>query len=105
MNEDRILCVSNAYEKKYYLGEAFRGLPQAVKDELQVACTIFTEHVGGVLWLSFDDDENLYLHTMADDADITYDEIGAGLMIKQFQKEKRELLESLERYWNEWVNA
>ena len=38
MNQDVILCVSNSYEKKYYLNEIFEGLPQRVKDELKILC-------------------------------------------------------------------
>ena len=34
MYEGRVvLCVSNAYEQKYYLNEDFEGLPKTIKDE------------------------------------------------------------------------
>ena len=37
MYQDRIvLCGSNAYEKKYYLNEDFRGLPSEVQKELKI---------------------------------------------------------------------
>lgn len=30
-----VLCVSNAYQKKFYLNENFNGLPQSIRDELK----------------------------------------------------------------------
>ena len=30
------LCASNAYNKKFYLNENFKGLPESIKEELQV---------------------------------------------------------------------
>ena len=50
-----VLCASSAYEKKFYLNENFEGLPQHVKDELKIMCVLFTEDVGGVLSLEFDE--------------------------------------------------
>ena len=36
--EPVVLCAASSYEQKYYLNEAFSGLPTAVKEELQVMC-------------------------------------------------------------------
>ena len=33
-NQEVTLCASNAYNKKYYLNENFKGLPEAIKEEL-----------------------------------------------------------------------
>lgn len=94
-----ILCVSNSYEQKYYLSQRFAGLPQQVKEELQIMCVLFTEDVGGVLTLSFEEDGTLYLSPISEEGDLLYDEIGSVLKIKEIQEEKRELLESLELYY------
>ena len=99
MNQDVILCVSNSYEKKYYLNEIFEGLPQRVKDELKILCVLFTEDVGGILELKFNEDGTLELETKADEEDLLYDEIGSVLKIKQIQNTKQELLESLEMFY------
>ena len=49
MYQDKVtLCGSNAYEKKYYLNPDFSGLPEQIKQELQIACVLFTAEVGGV---------------------------------------------------------
>ena len=99
MNQDVILCVSNSYEKKYYLNEIFDGLPQRVKDELKILCVLFTEDVGGILELRFNEEGTLELETKADETDLLYDEIGSVLKIKQIQNTKQELLESLEMFY------
>jgi hypothetical protein len=99
MSSNMVLCASNAYNKKYYLNEHFAGLPEAIKEELQIMCVLYTEDVGGVLELVFDEDGNLEFRTSYEETDFFYDEIGSVLKIKQYQNVKRELLESLETYY------
>ena len=55
-------------------------------------CVLYTEDIGGILTLEFDEEGNLQFKTEALDADAMYDEIGSVLKIKQIQSEKRELL-------------
>ena len=98
-NQEITLCASNAYNKKFYLNDNFKGLPEAIKEELQIMCVLYTEDVGGVLELVFDEDGNLEFRTSYEDGDFFYDEIGSVLKIKQYQNVKRELLESLETYY------
>ena len=57
-NQEITLCASNAYTKKFYLNEHFKGLPEAIKEELQIMCVLYTEDIGGVLELVFDEDGN-----------------------------------------------
>lgn len=99
MSSNMVLCASNAYNKKYYLNEHFAGLPEAIKEELQIMCVLYTEDVGGILELVFDEDGNLEFRTSYEENDFFYDEIGSVLKIKQYQNVKRELLESLETYY------
>lgn len=102
-NEKMVLCASNAYEKKYYLNDQFSNLPERVKQELQIMCVLFTEEVGGILILQYEEDGTLQIVTEADDGDLLYDDIGCGLKVKQMQLDKRELLESLEMYYKVFV--
>ena len=89
MYQDKVtLCGSNAYEKKYYLNPDFSGLPEQIKQELQIACVLFTAEVGGVLTLEFDEENDFF-----------YDEIGSELMIKKLRQEKQDFWESLELYY------
>ena len=57
------------------------------------------EDVGGILLLEFDAGGNLLLRVESEEGDALFDEIGSALKIRQFQLEKRELLESLELYY------
>lgn len=97
--EKIILCASSAYEKKFYINEDFDVLPQSIKDELKVMCVLFTEEVGGILTLSFDEEGNLSLEVSADEEDLLYDEIGSALKIKEIQRTKTEFMESLELFY------
>lgn len=97
--EEIILCGSSAYTKKYYLNEAFGGLPKGIKDELKIMCVLYTGDIGGVLTLFFDQEGRLQFQTAADEGDLLYDDIGSVLKVKQLQQTKRELLESLEMYF------
>lgn len=94
-----VLCASSKYEQKYFLNEEFSGLPQQIKDELKIMCVLFTEDVGGILTMEYDEDGNLEFRVEADEGDILFDEIGSVLKIKEYQQEKIELLEALELYY------
>ena len=100
---DSILCGANAYEQKYYFNEKFSKLPESVKEELHIMCVLFTEEVGGAFMIGFDDDGTLMLITDADEGDLLYDEIGAGLMVKEVRKRREELFESLEAFYKTFI--
>lgn len=97
--ENVVLCGANSYEQKYYFNQEFKGLPEEVKNELQIMCVVFTEEIGGVITLEFEPDGTLEFKVQADEQDYLFDEIGSGLLVRQMQREKRELLESLELYY------
>lgn len=94
-----VLCGSNSYDKKYYFNEEFDSLPESIKRELQIMCVWFTEECGGVLTLEFEEDGSLEFKLSTSEYDGYYDEIGADLKIKEYRREKQELLESLELYY------
>ena len=41
--EEVVLCGASAYNKKFYLNEDFKGLPEQIKNELKIMCVLFTE--------------------------------------------------------------
>lgn len=94
-----VLCASSAYEEKYYFNQDFAGLPEPVKEELQIMCVLYTADVGGILVLQFDKNRRLLFNVTAQEDDFFFDEIGSALKIKQIQSAKRELLEALELYY------
>lgn len=97
--ENVVLCGASSYEQKYYFNQEFKALPEEIKKELQIMCVLFTEDIGGVLTLEFTPEGELEFKVQADDQDYLFDEIGSGLKIRQYQREKRELLEALELYY------
>ncbi len=98
-SEKIVLCASSKYEQKYYLNQDFAGLPEEIKKELKIMCVLFTEDIGGILTLEFDEDGTLNMITQAYDEDLLYDEIGSVLKIKQLREEKKDLFQSLEMYF------
>ncbi len=89
MYQDNIvLCGASSYEQKYYFNQDFASLPDHVKQELQIMCVLFTEDIGGILTLEFDDHGSLQFKTEATEADGFYDDIGGALKIKKLRVEK-----------------
>ena len=86
MDENKIvLCGANAYEKKYYFNEEqFKMIPDSIKQELHVICVLFTEEVGGVFTIAFD-------------------EISSGLLISEIRRSRQELFESLSLYYRVFI--
>lgn len=100
MYQDKVvLCGASSYEQKYYFNPDFSSLPQSIQDDIHALCVLFTEDVGGVMVMEFDEDGVLQFCVEALEADARFDEIGSGLRIKQIRQEKKELLESLELFY------
>ena len=99
MDEEIVLCAASAYEKKFYINPEFDALPDSIREELQIMCVLYTEDVGGILMLVFDEDGNLELKVDHAEKDFAFDEIGSVLKIKELQHTKRELFESLELFF------
>ncbi len=98
-----VLCGANAYEKKYYFNELFKGLPESIREDLHIICVLFTEEVGGIFTMVFMEDGTLNLETNADEEDLLYDEISSGLLVKEILRKKQELFESLTLYYKVFI--
>lgn len=98
-----MLCGANAYEQKYYFNEKFMKIPDSVKDELHIICVLFTEEVGGIFTIVFEEDGSVSLETQAEEDDIYYDEISSGLLISEIRRKRQELLESLSLYYRVFI--
>ncbi len=94
-----VLCGASAYEKKYYFNEKFAGLPASVKDELHIICVLFTEEIGGVFTIAFEEDGNVFMRTEYAEDDFLYDEIGSGLLVNEIRRKRQEMFESLSLYY------
>ena len=98
-----VICGSNAYEKKYYFNKEFDKLPESIQEELHIICVLFTEEVGGIFLIAFDDEGTPFIQTDSDPDDFYYDDVSAGLLVKEVQKNKRDLFEALGLYYRVFV--
>ena len=104
MEETKIvLCGASAYEQKYYFNERFNGIPESVKEELHIICVLFTEEVGGVFTIAFEEDGNVVLETEAEEEDIYYDEVGSGLLVGEVRRNRQDLFEALRLYYRIFI--
>lgn len=99
MDNPKILCGASYYEQKFYLNPVYEDLPKAVKEELQIMCAGFVEEVSGIIMLEFNDEGSLRIVVTSKSDDFYFDEIGSELKVKQLQREKKELFEQLEQYY------
>lgn len=98
-NGRMVLCGANSYDRKYYFNKKFDKLPKSIQDDLHIICVLFTEEVGGIFTIAFDEDGEIILDNRCDESDIVYDEVSARLLIGQIRKNRTELFESLKAYY------
>ena len=103
MEERIVLCGANAYEQKYYFNEQFVNIPESIKEELHIICVLFTEEVGGIFTVVFEEDGSVSLETDADENDLLYDEVSSGLMVNEIRRNRQEMFESLSLYYRVFV--
>lgn len=97
--EDRVICGANAYDQKYYFNSKFDKIPESIKEELHIICVLFTEEIGGIFTMEFDEDGSVNLRTEAAPEDYLYDEIGSGLLVGEVRRKRQELFESLSLFY------
>lgn len=81
----------------------FKDIPESIKEELHIICVLFTEEVGGVFTIVFEQDGSVSFDTEAYEEDILYDEISSGLLIREIRMQRQELWESLSLYYRVFV--
>lgn len=103
MDESRVICGANAYEQKYYFNEKFNSIPESIKEELHIICVLFTEEVGGIFTMEFEEDGAINMRTEYAPDDFLYDEIGSGLLVNQIRRKRQELFESLSLFYRAFI--
>lgn len=98
-----VLCGANAYEKKYYFNNQFDKLPESIQEDLHIICVLFTEEVGGIFMMTFDDDGELMMQTQSDPDDFYYDDVSAGLLVQEIKRSRQELFEALAVYYRVFI--
>ena len=75
MKEDRVvLCGANSYERKFYLNTDFETLPDSIKNELKIMCVLYTEDVGGIITLVYEETGELSFEVTHEDDDFFFDD-------------------------------
>ncbi|MCR5802277.1 MAG: DUF6145 family protein [Lachnospiraceae bacterium] len=100
-----VICGANAYEKKYYFNQDFAKIPQSIQDELHIICVLFTEEVGGIFTIGFDEEGDVILTTDSEESDIYYDEISSGLLIREIRSSRQELFEQLSLFYRVMIKG
>ena len=103
MAERVVLCGANSYEQKYYFNKDFSLIPEDIKNEIHIISVLFTEDVGGIFTMVFDEEGRLQLETQVADGDYLYDEISSRLLIGKITKTKQELFRSLEMFYKVFI--
>ncbi|WP_242856522.1 DUF6145 family protein [Butyrivibrio sp. AE2032] len=98
-----VLCGANAYEQKYYFNPVFKQIPESIKKELNIISVLFTQEAGGIFTIVFEEDGSISIETNADEEDITYDEITAGLLVSEVRRKRQDLFEALGLYYRIYV--
>lgn len=97
--EKVVICGANAYEGKYFLDPRFTKIPDDIKKELKIICVLFTEEVGGIITIGFDEEGELEIMTQSSPDDYMYDDIASGLLVSKIRATRQDLFEALNLFY------
>lgn len=96
--EKTIVISTSPYNHKYYFEPSYNDIPSEIQEELIESIAAIAEKVNAIISLGFDEVGHIFIEQTADES-VFADDIGAELEIKRFQKEKDELLKSLQLWY------
>ena len=96
--EKTIVISASPYNHKYYFEPSYNDNPSEIQEELIESIAAIAEKVNAIISLGFDEVGHIFIEQTADES-VFADDIGAELEIKRFQKEKDELLKSLQLWY------
>ena len=105
MEEKMILAYASQYKEKYFFNEEVGKLPQTVRNEVLMCLIMIVEEAGGVAALGFYPDGEVYVDSYCEEGDLGYDEISAGLLVREVERDHAELLEQLELWYRTILEA
>ncbi len=98
--EDRVLlAMVSQYTDKYFWNEELGPLPEEIRKEVLVLLIMITEEAGGITVMGFEEDGEIYLASTCEEGDLGYDEISAGLLIREVEREQKDMLERLSEWY------
>ena len=98
-----VLCAANKYKMKYFFNKNFDKIPQSMKEELHVISVLFAQEVGGIFKIVFEEDGDISIETEAEEDDLLYDDISAGLMVAEIKRTRQEMFESLSMFYKVFI--
>ena len=101
--ERTLLAMVSQYTDKYFWNENLGVLPEEIRKEVLVLLIMITEEAGGITVLGFEEDGEVYLASTCEEGDLGYDETSAGLLIREVEREHRDLLEQLSDWYRKVV--
>ena len=96
---NKILAVASFEKQKYFLENEFFSLPDIIKEELKVICSVMAEKLHCTFIVSFAEKGDIVFELIKMENDFDFDDIGADLEIKKIQIEKKDLLKSLKLWF------
>lgn len=96
--EKTIVISASPYNHKYYFEQDYKDIPAEIQEELIESIAAIAEKVNAIISLGFDERGHIFIEQTIEES-VFADEIGAELEIKRFQKEKNELLKSLQLWY------
>lgn len=99
INEDKVLCASNAYIKKFYVNQKFSNLPSKIKEELKKISVEFTSKESGIFLMEFADDGELSIKVIHDESDKNIKDVEEEKLIEKIKKENLDLFSRLKLYY------
>ena len=98
-----VLCAVNKYKMKYFFNKNFDKIPQSMKEELHAISVLFAQEVGGIFKIVFEEDGDITIETEAEEDDLLYDDISAGLMVAEIKRNRQEMFESLSMFYKVFI--
>lgn len=102
-NDENVIIGASVYKQKYYINEKYKSLPSAVLEELREICVIYANKLHCIFTINFDEYGEIYIDTKSETWDYHYDEIGAKLDSDKILRDNRELVESLEMWYETFI--
>ena len=96
--EKHILISVSPYVQKYCINDLYKDLPKDIKETLRAKLGVIAEKTNAIITLGFYENGEIFIEQRYEDLSF-YDEIGAELRIKKFQKDEVELLKAVKMWY------
>lgn len=96
--EKHVLLSVSPFVHKYYLNQKYKDLPESIIETLRAKLGVIAEKTSSVITIGFYENGEIFMEERHEDP-MDFDDIGAALEIKKFQKEEVETLKSIKMWY------